>query len=80
MSKFWPTLPPLPQPGQRVIEANGLMNRDWYLWHLRADTVLRELVQVGLADLADVDLTVAPADTEQLTFVSADSAWKAGAA
>jgi len=77
--KDWPTLPPLPKPEQRLIEPNGAMNRDWYLWHLRADTVLRELVEIGLADLADVDLTTPPTDGQQLTFIDADSSWQADA-
>jgi len=74
--KFWPTIPPLPKPEQRVIEANGLMNRDWYLWHLRMDVAVRELTSIGLADLADVDLTVAPTDGQQLSYIDADGTWQ----
>jgi hypothetical protein len=36
-------LSPLPPPGQRVLEANGTMNRDWYLYLQRLDQHIREV-------------------------------------
>jgi hypothetical protein len=38
-------LPPLPPPLQPVIEANGRMNREWYLYFQRLDQHLREAEQ-----------------------------------
>lgn len=36
-------LPPIPPPQQRVLEANGTMNRDWYSYFKKLDAHIREV-------------------------------------
>ena len=36
-------LSPIPPTQQRVVEANGMMNRDWYLYFQRLDQHVREI-------------------------------------
>lgn len=71
----WPNLPPIPTPGARLVELNGLMNVEWYRYFAALDPVIRALPTLALNDLADVDAET-PADTEVLTFVDADGTWQ----
>jgi hypothetical protein len=36
-------IPPMPPPQQRIVEANGTPNRDWYLYQKRVDEHIREM-------------------------------------
>ena len=73
--KSCPALPPIPPPSVAVIDPRtGLMTKYWYDYVKAQDALFRELRTVALADLADVTVT-APADTEVLTYSTADTAW-----
>lgn len=69
----------IPSPLARFSDEQGRPTREMYEWMQKLEALARRMETFGLGDLSDVD-TSGATNGQQLTWVSADSAWKPGAA